>query len=139
MTDYQETIKFYNMTEPRIWESNIKPNAIEELGNGTYYYNYNITEKTVEVEDPETGEKHEETRWNFIQSYIKGTPDYADAVTAVLRQYITMDGEIALINKYNSYNMGVITDASIVEEYKHYCELVANIKAQARKDFNVTD
>lgn len=127
------------MTEPRILESTIKPKVIEKLGNGTYYYNYNIKEKVVEVEDQETGEKHPETRWDFIQAYIKGTPDYRDAITAILRQYISATEEIALINKYNSFKLGVGTDYSVPAEYEDYCKLVAAVKAQVKKDFNIPE
>lgn len=125
------------MTEPRILESTIKPKVIEKLGNGTYYYNYNIKEKVVEVEDQETGEKHPETRWDFIQAYIKGQPDYRDAITAILRQYISADEEMSLINKYNSFNLGVLSSSEVCVEYEKYCKLLAEIKAQVKKDFNI--
>lgn len=127
------------MTEPRILESTIKPKAIEKLGNGTYYYNYDIKEKTVEVEDRETSEKHPETRWNFIQAYINGTPDYEDAVLAILRQYISADEEFAIINKYNGLKLGIGTDYAVCTEYEDYCKLVATIKAQVRKDFGISN
>ena len=127
------------MTEPRILESTIKPKAIEKLGNGTYYYNYDIKEKTVEVEDQGTGEKHPETRWNFIQAYINGTPDYEDAVIAILRQYISADEEFAIINKYNGLKLGIGTDYAVYTEYEDYCKLVATIKTQVRKDFGISD
>lgn len=125
------------MTEPRIWESTIKPAVIEELGNGAYYYNYKITEKVVEVEDQETGEKHQETRWDFIQAYIKSQPDYRDAITAILRQYISADEELALINKYNSFKTGINSNYRASAEYEEYCKLVAEIKAQVKADFKV--
>lgn len=125
------------MTDPHILESNIKPEAIEPLGNGTYYYNYNITEKVVEVEDLRTSEKHPETRWNFIQAYITGTPNYKDTVFAVIRLYMTADEEFALINKYNSYNFKIIEDDTVVSEYRDYCALTAKIKEQVKKDFGI--
>lgn len=127
------------MTEPRIWESTIKPAVIEKLGNGAYYYNYKITEKVVEVEDQETGEKHQETRWDFIQAYIKSQPDYRDAITAILRQYISADEEMALINKYNSFKMGITSNYGASAEYEEYCKLVAEIKAQVKADFKIPE
>lgn len=127
------------MTEPRIWESAIKPAVIEKLGNGAYYYNYKITEKVVEVESQESGEKHQETRWEFIQAYIKSQPDYRDAITAILRQYISADEEIALINKFNAFNMGVDVSSTICAEYESYCKLVAEIRAQVKADFKIPE
>ena len=39
----------------------VKPDAIERLGNNTYYYNYNITSEQRTNQDGE-----EETIYNFI-------------------------------------------------------------------------
>ena len=39
------------MLEPKRVEMNVQPNTIEKLGNGTYYYNYDITSKEVDVTD----------------------------------------------------------------------------------------
>ena len=55
------------MLEPKRVEMNVQPNSIEKLGNGTYYYNYDITSKEVDVTDPETEEVTQETRWTYIQ------------------------------------------------------------------------
>lgn len=33
------------MLEPRRIEMNVQPNSIEKLGNGTYYYNYDISQR----------------------------------------------------------------------------------------------
>ena len=42
------------MLEPRRIEMDVQPDLIEKLGNGTYYYNYDIKSKEVNVTDPET-------------------------------------------------------------------------------------
>ena len=49
------------MLEPKRVEMNVQPNSIEKLGNGTYYYNYDITSKEVDVTDPETEEVTQDT------------------------------------------------------------------------------
>ena len=56
------------MLEPKRVEMNVQPNSIEKLGNGTYYYNYDITSKEVDVTDPETEEVTQETRWIYTSS-----------------------------------------------------------------------
>ena len=63
------------MLEPKRVEMNVQPNTIEKLGNGTYYYNYDIQSKTVEVIDPETESPTEETRWTYIQVHLRGIPE----------------------------------------------------------------
>jgi hypothetical protein len=47
-------------------ESTLKPEVIEPLGNGIYYYNYDIQEYTVQVIDEQTEEPKEETRWSYV-------------------------------------------------------------------------
>ena len=76
--------------------SNIKPNAIEQLGNNTYYYNYNITSEQKTNKDGE-----EETIYNFIQIHLTGIPDYKDCIKNIIREYVSQEEELGLINRYN--------------------------------------
>lgn len=81
---------------------NVQPNSIEKLGNGTYYYNYDIQSKVVEVTDPETEEVTQETRWTYIQVHLFGQPDHKECIKAIIRQYVDQDEEFDLINSSNS-------------------------------------
>lgn len=127
------------MLEPKRVEMNVQPNTIEKLGNRTYYYNYDIQSKTVEVIDPETESPTEETRWTYIQVHLRGTPECNACIQAVIRAYLTAEEELALINKYSAYQMGVINDSSICGEYREYVGLVASVKANVKKDFDVEE
>lgn len=127
------------MLEPKRVEMNVQPNTIEKLGNGTYYYNYDIQSKTVEVIDPETESPTEETRWTYIQVHLRGIPECNACIQAIIRVYLTAEEELALINKYNAYQMGVINDSSICGEYQEYVGLVASVKANVKKDFDVEE
>lgn len=127
------------MLEPKRVEMNVQPNTIEKLGNGTYYYNYDIQSKTVEVIDPETESPTEETRWTYIQVHLRGIPECNACIQAVIRAYLTAEEELALINKYSAYQMGVINDSSICGEYQEYVGLVASVKANVKKDFDVEE
>lgn len=127
------------MLEPKRVEMNVQPNTIEKLGNGTYYYNYDIQSKTVEVIDPETESPTEETRWTYIQVHLRGIPECNACIQAVIRAYLTAEEELALINKYSAYQMGVINDSSICGEYQEYVGLVASVKASVKKDFDVEE
>lgn len=127
------------MLEPRRVSMNAQPEKIQQLGNGTYYYNYNIQSKQVQVNDIETEELHEETRWDYIQVHLRGVPDYKKCIEAIIRAYITLEEELAIINKYSSYQLGVIQDSSATSKYYEYVRLVATIKTNVKKDFQIEE
>ena len=54
------------MLDPRRIETSLQPEPIELLGNGTYYYNYDIKSEIVCVPQMD-GSTREEERWNYIQ------------------------------------------------------------------------
>lgn len=125
------------MLEPRRIEMNEQPNLIEKLGNGTYYYNYDIKSEEVSITDPETEDVTTETRWSCVQAHLRGVPECTSCIQAIIRKYISTEEELALINKYSAYQMGIIVDSSVCSEYQEYCGLVATIKANVKKDFSI--
>lgn len=127
------------MLEPRRVEMDVQPNSIEKLGNGSYYYNYDIKSRVVDVTDPETEEVTQETRWTYIQVHLRGIPEYSACIQAIIREYMSTEEELALINKYSAYQMGIISDSNVYSEYQEYCGLVAAIKANVKNDFNIPE
>ena len=125
------------MLEPKRVEMNVQPNSIEKLGNGTYYYNYDITSKEVDVTDPETEEVTQETRWTYIQVHLHGQPDHKECIKAIIRQYVDPDEEFDLINGSNSIVLGLSDNQTDRQKYLDYLTLVGEIKTKVRADFNV--
>lgn len=125
------------MLEPKRVEMNVQPNSIEKLGNGTYYYNYDITSKEVDVTDPETEEVTQETRWTYIQVHLHGQPDHKECIRAIIRQYVDQDEEFDLINSSNSIALGLSDNQTDRQKYLDYLTLVGEIKTKVRADFNV--
>lgn len=125
------------MLKPRRVEMDVQPQAIEKLGNGTYYYNYDIQSKQVTITDEEGQKK--ETRWTYIQTHLRGIPSYTACVQGIIRQFVTAEDELSLINKYNAYQMGAINDSSIFAEYQEYVGLVSSIKSNVKKDFDMEE
>ena len=125
------------MLEPKRVEMNVQPNSIEKLGNGTYYYNYDITSKEVDVTDPETEEVTQEIRWTYIQVHLHGQPDHKECIRAIIRQYIDQDEEFDLINSSNSIVLGLSDNQTDRQKYLDYLTLVGEIKTKVRADFNV--
>lgn len=124
------------MIEPRRIQANTYPQMIQKLGNGSYYYNYDIQEVEVEVskEGSELGTEIE-TQYSFIQVYLTGQPNYKDCVKAIIRAFIKIDEEFDLINSYNSYTQQLSSDESVVEEYNEYLTLLSQIKTKVKEDF----
>ena len=122
------------MLEPNRIQSDICPKIIQKLGNGTYYYNYDIQESNILVSNEENQEK-KETSYNFIQVLITGQPNYKDCVKAVIRSFLTIDEEFDLVNSYNSYSENLIDDFEIVNQYREYLNLLKQIKTKVKDDF----
>ena len=112
--------------------SNIKPNAIEQLGNNTYYYNYNIT---IEQKINENGEQ--ETVYNFIQIHLTGIPNYKDCVKNIIREYVSQEEEFDLINSYNKIQITGEQNSEDVKKYIDYINLLNEIKTNVKRDFNI--
>ena len=124
------------MLEPNRIQMNVCPQVIQKLGNGTYYYNYDIREVEAEVEilDEKDSTKFE-TQYNFIQVLLNGQPNYKDCVRAIVRRFLTVDEEFDLINSYNSYSENLTSDSEVINEYKEYLNILKQIKAKVKEDF----
>lgn len=102
------------------------PVTFENRGDHTYYYNYNIVEGVKENEDG-----------TFIPSYdydqviIFGEPTYEKTVATVVRDRYTIDNELALVNNYNRFALGV-SDNDHKEEYLEYITFVSEVKTKAK-------
>ena len=116
-------------------ESDNKPNIIESLGTGYWYYNYDIKQEEKEVTDkfdnPDTPET--KTVYTFIQVRISGKPTYNKCVKAIIRAYIDEDQEFDLVNSYNAYQQGI---GEQDQEYIDYLNLVKEIKEKVSIDFS---
>lgn len=129
--------------------SNIKPKAIQPLGNGAYHYNYNITEHPEEVE-PQTIEASKgdgvdfadtvpQTRTTYDCETVEvwGVPNYKDLTRAVIRSEISETEEFGLINDYNAAKAGLIEgpEANKAEDrYTAHIHRVSEIKAMVKAD-----
>ena len=112
--------------------SNIKPSAIEQLGNNTYYYNYNINS---EQKINENGEQ--ETVYNFIQIHLTGIPDYKDCIKNIIREYVSQTEEFDLINRYNKIQITGEKNSEDMKKYTDYISLIDKIKTNVKRDFNI--
>lgn len=110
-------------------KTTIKPEKVESLGNGIWYYNYDIKES---IEPGQEGQ--DETVYDFVQVRISGTPDYDKCTKAIIRAYVNSDSEFNLMNSFNAYQLGITDSAG--EDYEKYLQLLQEIKEKVGKDFN---
>lgn len=121
------------MNDPNRTVAQIKPNSIEDLGNGYFYYNYDI----------QYSEDYDDRgiftpKYSYVQVKIEGEPSYKICVEKTIREYLTQSQEFDLINSYNRIQKGVITGDEATEEnqkYVDYLELIDNIKTNTKKVF----
>lgn len=113
--------------------SNVRPDIIQDLGNGSFHYNYNIVEE--KVADEEVGEK---TVYNFDTVQVWEKPTYENLTRAVIRNEVDENEEFSLINDYYAAQLGLEIDSArktkAVTEYKDHLRRVISIKTMVRAD-----
>lgn len=113
--------------------SNVRPAIIQDLGNGSFHYNYNVTER--KIEDEEVGEK---TIYDYDTVQVWEKPTYDNLTRAIIRSEIDETEEFSLINDYYAAQLGIETDEDrkekAVNDYKAYLAHVAEIKQMVRDD-----
>lgn len=114
-----------------------EPLKIEAVGNGNYLYRWDIQEETTTSHGDSEDESETITQYSCEETTIHGEPTYDKCVEAVIRHNLSVEQEFALVNKYNSYNQGVIQDANVVREYEDYLSTLKGIKNMVKKDFSM--
>lgn len=116
-------------------KSTVKPEVIESLGNGYYYYNYDI-QSSLETIYSDQGDPKEVTMYSYVQVRLHGKPTYDRCSEAIIRQYISDSDEFKLINKYNQYQLGVTDEDP--SEYTDYLNTLTEIRTKVKKDFQIS-
>lgn len=114
-----------------------EPLKLEAVGNGNYLYHWDIKEETTTKSVETEYDEDTMTQYSCNEATIIGEPTYDKCIEAVIRNEYSAEQELALINKFNSFNQGIIEDSSIVEEYKNYLTFVANTKDMVKKDLGM--
>lgn len=125
--------------------SDVRPPILQNLGNGSWHYNYNIMEvefpaETLAETIEENGEAEEKeapavrTGYDYETVEVWGNPDYDKCVKAVLRSRRDETEEFSLINKYNASVLGIAKDEEAETEYKAYLKEIIAVKAMVRSD-----
>ena len=105
-----------------------RPQTLENRGDGTYFYNYNVIESTKQMED-----SPEVLSYDYDQVIIYGNPTYSKIVSSIIRDNYSSSDELALINNYHRYVIDE-TLTKYLNEYTTYLEYVSNIKQSVKQD-----
>ena len=123
------------MLEPKRINSNIAPTITENLGNGNWYYNYDIKSEKIKLplQENETVPK-EEIRYNYIQIKLSDKPEYKKCVELLIREFITQTQEFDLINSANKALLSGAKSNEDITKYREYLDKVEEIKEKVAKD-----
>ena len=122
-----------------------KPSVVEAVGNGSYKYRFDITEKTPETvttsSDDSNAQKGEQrTQWQ-CQEVTVWSPVTSNKITeAVITEVCDNNYEQKLVNEFNAAQLGLYGSKTGEEAVKHiaayteYLNTRAALKAQVDTD-----
>ena len=98
--------------------SDTKPEIIENIGNGNYFFNYDIEEY---IED-------DITKYKYHQIELQSYPNYDNIVSEIIRNRFSYDFREAAIRKgiINQNDSDFILFNSFAEETKQYIKNILN-------------
>lgn len=119
-----------------------KPSKLEAVGNGNYLYRWDIQEEEVQHEMMQEGEEEpvssvKKVQYSCREVTIHGKPEYGKCVEAVIRSDYSAEAELSLINQFNAYLQGVLSDAGVVSEYEEYLAFVSSVKSMVKEDLEI--
>lgn len=129
--------------------SNIRPAIIQPLGNGAYYYNYNIVERKETTPDTGTADEtaedgsevnslaEERIVYDYDTVKVWDYPTYEKLAKAVIRAKVDETEEFSIINEYNAGQLGLTSDedkAAAYAAYTDYLQFVIDTKAMVKAD-----
>ena len=117
----------------KLTQSNDKPQIWSAVGNGSYFYRFNIKE----IEVPAQTEGAEVTKaWQYNEVIVWG-PVTSDGVTKeVMNAIWSKDVEQKMLNDYNAAQLGILGEEYIAK-YKDFLTARKAIKAQIDTDFPI--
>ena len=121
-----------------------KPSVLEAVGNGSFKYRFDITEKTPEAaatsSDDSSAQEEQKSQWQ-CQEVIVWSPVTSNKITeAVITEVCDHNYEQKLVNEYNAAQLGLYGSKTSDEAKKHiaayteYLNTRATLKAQVDAD-----
>ena len=122
-----------------------KPSVLEAVGNGSYKYRFDITEKTPETvttssDDSNAQEGEQRTQWQCEEVTVWSPVTSNNITKAVITEVCDHNYEQKLVNEYNAAQLGLYGSNTGEEAKKHiaayteYLDTRAALKAQVDAD-----
>ena len=114
--------------------SDLKPQVLEAVGNGSYIYHYDMTEVDGPAED---GEQDAGEHWQYEAVTARGANTANKLREKVLTARWDANYEQKLVNEYSSAQMGLLSEeeaARKTEAYKAFLTERNRLKAQVDSD-----
>ncbi len=113
--------------------SNNYPKIIEEVGNGSFLYHFNI--KEIEKDNYMLDDKDKITCYEYDEVVV-WSPISSNAITKAVMNFLwSKDAEQKYINDYNAAVLGIL-DSSYIDAYKDFMTQRKSIKEQIDKDYS---
>lgn len=108
-----------------------KPAVIEAVGNGGYYYRWDIKEVTIDTVE------EQRTQWQCEQVVVYAPLTSNKIVQAVISEVWGLNIENKMLNEFNGAQLGVYDEATAAEKIAKYKQFLAErnaLKAQVDAD-----
>lgn len=111
-----------------------KPAVIEAVGNGGYFYRWDIKEVAMGTEE------EQRTQWECQEVVVYAPLSSNKIVKVVIAEIWGLDVENKMLNEFNAAQLGIYDNAtaqSKIAKYKAFLSERAAIKAQVDNDCKV--
>lgn len=116
--------------------SHNRPDTFQKVGDGSHYYNYWITEtQQPELEPQEEGASLPPV-FEYESVRIFGELTRDNITKAVLRERRDEAEEMDLVNRYNSYVLGISDNEADLTDYQAYLQEIKQTKEMVQVDLD---
>lgn len=117
--------------------SHNRPETIQKVGDGSHYYNYGI--KEVPQEPEEEGGATPASLFEYESVRVFGELSHENITKAVLRERRNEAEELDLVNRYNSYVLGISSNEQDQIGYEDYLQEIQDTRAMVLADLEALE
>ena len=111
---------------------------LERRVDNTYLYKYDLQEiPQEESDDSETRPIQEGNTYSYVSVMLNGYPNKSEVIKYLIRQLLTEEDELKIINDYNEV-INLVPEYESTDEYKTYMDYLTvrhEIKSKVNEDF----
>lgn len=115
---------------------------LERRVDNTYLYRYDLQDIPQEESgDSETRLIPEGNKYSYVSIMLNGYPNKNEVIKYLIRQLLTTEDELKIINDYNEV-VNLVPEYESTDEYKTYMDYLTvrhEIKSKVSKDFKNLD